>query len=281
MWQHRLIFSDVDVIHAHDVFWWYLPLRLVKFRQSAYTTFHGYEGSGFPTNGAKIHRKLVEFLSKKTICVGEFMTKWYKAKPDKVIYGAASIKATPPPGNNSIAYIGGLAEDVGILVYLQALAKMAWKIPIHIYGDGDLRSEAERFAKKYELPVVFHGWVKDIDEVYSKHSVIFTSRYLGILEAMQAGRLVVAVYNNEIKKDYLECHPAAEYMIIAGGAKELCKKLSKLDMNTSREMMRKAYVWSRKQTWNILANEYLDLWEKLRKIAKGNYEDKRGSECFE
>ena len=40
---------SADVIHCHDVFFWYLPFRFLFPFKKIYTTFHGYEGNNLPT----------------------------------------------------------------------------------------------------------------------------------------------------------------------------------------------------------------------------------------
>jgi len=42
--QYLRLIWQADIIHIHDVFIWYLPLRLVFFWKPVVTTFHGWEG---------------------------------------------------------------------------------------------------------------------------------------------------------------------------------------------------------------------------------------------
>ena len=37
------LIKDADVVHCHDVFFWYLPFRFLFPFKKVYTTFHGYE----------------------------------------------------------------------------------------------------------------------------------------------------------------------------------------------------------------------------------------------
>src|SRR5260221_12614512 len=41
MWQLRKVWQDVDIIHAHDAFFWYLPFRFF-YNKKIFTTFHGF-----------------------------------------------------------------------------------------------------------------------------------------------------------------------------------------------------------------------------------------------
>src|SRR3989344_7016059 len=70
------IIVNADIVHAHDVFYWYLPFRFLFPFKKIYTTFHGYETKFPPTIKARIVRKISERLSNGNICVGAFIKKW-------------------------------------------------------------------------------------------------------------------------------------------------------------------------------------------------------------
>lgn len=264
MWRYMLTQKDVlkkaDVIHIHDVFWWYLPLRILMWHKPVFLTFHGYEGSEPPTAKIVMLRKMYEMLSVKVICVGEFMKKWYKTKPALVTYGAAQVRLQPLVSKKNAVYVGRLSVDAGILVYVKALNLLKDEIFLDVYGDGKQKQEAEQLVIDHHLPVAFHGWQENISGVYKTARYAFCSRYLAIVEAMQSKRLVVAVYNNEIKKDYLMCHPMSQAMLIAGNFTELADRLNTLPKEEEMEMIEKAYGWAKKQTWKKLAGEYTALW---------------------
>lgn len=259
LWQwiiyQKQFFAEADLIHAHDVFWWYAPLRFLMPTKKIFTTFHGYEGSNQPTWKAVLHRKAVELLSAGTICIGGFMRKWYLAFPNKILYGAANIKPTAPSTNRKAVFLGRLDEDTGILMYTTALQLIKPTIKLDVFGDGQQK-------KAIDKKVRVRDWIKVSSKTFAPYRYAFVSRYLAILEAMQAKRLVVAVYNNRIKKDYLYSHPRADSMIIAGSAQELAEKMNALDKETEKSLMQSAYAWAKHQTWDMLAMEYLDLWNK-------------------
>lgn len=85
----RMILSH-DLIHVHDVFIWYLPLRIILFWKPVYITFHGYESYPLPRK-AIIIRRIAQFLTKGNICVGGFIEKWYRVRADIVTFGAVDI----------------------------------------------------------------------------------------------------------------------------------------------------------------------------------------------
>jgi glycosyltransferase involved in cell wall biosynthesis len=252
----KQLLSDADVIHIHDVYWWYWPLRYRLKRKAPHITFHGYEGSNPPRIQAVVQRKLIEWSASGSICVGDFMKKWYLAKPDIVTYGAASVKPTPPPHSRSAVFVGRLDEDTGIKAYLEGMRLIKEPMTLDIYGDGPIIPNTKG------LSVASHGWVDKPEKIYAGTRYAFVSRYLSIMEAMQAKRLVVANYNNNIKEDYLRCHPAAKWMLIFKYPSELADLLAKLTQEQEMKMIILAYNWAKKQTYEKLAREYLNLWKK-------------------
>jgi glycosyltransferase involved in cell wall biosynthesis len=254
--QRSWIFQH-NIVHVHDVFWWILPLI---FQFKYYITFHGYEGSKSPRWQALLHRKIAELLSEKTICIGDFMKKWYKANPHKVLYGASSI--TSSNINNKIqgaVFYGRFDDDTGILEYIKSIKLFKNKIRLKIYGEGPQMDIVKTMNSNNKL-IELNPWNNDVESLIHNSRYVFVSRYLSILEAMQAKRLVFAVYNNEIKKDYLFCHPMADNMVIAGSAEELAEKFNTLTEEQEHIMVERAYAWAREQTWEKLANQYKELW---------------------
>lgn len=84
--QHLPLLKRADIIHCHDVFFWYLPFTFF-LRKKVYTTFHGYETVFPPQQKAILIRKLSEKLSQGNICIGAFIEKWYGTKADIISYG--------------------------------------------------------------------------------------------------------------------------------------------------------------------------------------------------
>ncbi len=82
---HFYLLKWADVVHIHDVFYWYLPFIWYK---KSYITFHGYEGSDLPTSGQVFWHQLAAKLTRGNICIGDFHRKWYGVKPNFVSYGA-------------------------------------------------------------------------------------------------------------------------------------------------------------------------------------------------
>lgn len=84
---HRGLFDQANVIHIHDVFFWFLPFRLPYWFKKVYLTFHGYEGR-HPTVKQIFWHRLAALLTRGNICIGDFHRKWYGVSPDLVSYGA-------------------------------------------------------------------------------------------------------------------------------------------------------------------------------------------------
>jgi glycosyltransferase involved in cell wall biosynthesis len=115
MWRLKKHLKAADVIHCHDVFFWYLPFRFLFPTKKVFTTFHGYEGNSIPGIKAKLMHKLAEKLSGGNICVGDFLKKWYGTIPTFVTYGAvdavnknSKIQKSTTFKKGSIIFLGRL-----------------------------------------------------------------------------------------------------------------------------------------------------------------------------
>jgi len=87
--QHLSLLKNADIVHIHDVFYWYLPFRFLFPAKKVYMTFHGYEGSGPPKFSQIFWHRLAAYLTQGNICIGGFHQKWYGVKTSFISYGAA------------------------------------------------------------------------------------------------------------------------------------------------------------------------------------------------
>lgn len=247
IWLNRKLIQAADLIHCHDIFFWYLPFRLLYPFKPVFTTFHGWEGK-FPIPFKNILlRKIYEKLSRGNICIGDYLPLWYKTKADFISYGAvAAVKINPgKPKTKRAVFIGRLAPDLGLTEYFKVfkiLKKQGYKITF--IGDGNLRRQAAKLGRVI-------GEVKNIQPYLLSASHVFCSSYLTIWEALAAKRQVFALYQNDLKKDYLIKFPAAKHIHISGSAKEL---ISRLDQVLS--------PCFRYPIWAQVAKIYLKLWQK-------------------
>lgn len=268
--RHRTLIANADIVHCHDVFFWFIPFLIRYPFKPVYTTFHGYEGNKIPGKRAIAMYRISEIFSKGNICIGEFFKKWYGAKPTYVSFGAAKTVGNginKGREGNKFLYIGRLEEEAGILQYLKALKILKdkkYKFTLDVYGDGSQRNKAENYSKQNELNVIFKGFDPNAEKYIQKYDFIFVSRYLGILEALTNKRLVFAMYNNKIKKDYLEMTPFKNSIYICEDYLELIRKIEHALDNKKEEdaMIENGYKWAEKQTWEKLVNIYLKLWNK-------------------
>src|SRR5579863_6156899 len=127
LWQLKKLINTADVIHCHDVFFWYLPFRFLYLHKRVYTTFHGYETAYPPSEKAKIVRKISETLSRGNICIGDYIKKWYGTKPTFVVFGGfridlrSKIQDLKAKSRIKIVFIGRLDADTGFIFYKQVL----------------------------------------------------------------------------------------------------------------------------------------------------------------
>jgi glycosyltransferase involved in cell wall biosynthesis len=193
--KNRNIILQHDVVHVHDVFIWYLPLRILYPKIKVYTTFHGWEGK-YPIPIINILQKRLAWkLSTGSISVGEYINKWYGVKPDQVIYGAVDkinknrFKKIP----KSIAYVGRLQEDTGLLKCLVWFSRLDYGYKIIFVGDGPLGIECQ----KYGQVVGF----SDPSPYLKKAETCVAGGYLSYLEAKNNGCKIVTFADNPLKVD--------------------------------------------------------------------------------
>ncbi|MEA3355198.1 MAG: glycosyltransferase, partial [Patescibacteria group bacterium] len=266
IWKNLLtkkeLINQADIIHCHDVFFWYLPFKFLFPNKKVFTTFHGWEGK-YPIPKKNIFiRKISEKLSNANICVGDYIKKHYGTKSNFVTYGGVNHQDNiyQPTINfkniTQITFIGRLEKDLSLDKYLKALAilKNKYNFKIIFIGDGPYRKQAEKLG-------TVTGFVKNIKPYLKKPSLVFSSSYLTILETMLAGRPVFSLYQNQLKKDYLKLFPGAKYIHISGSANELVSQV-KNSLQGRTLQVKKAHAFAKTQTWDKVINIYLKLWNQ-------------------
>ncbi|HVT00830.1 MAG TPA: glycosyltransferase family 4 protein [Patescibacteria group bacterium] len=257
MYKRRELISQADVVHCHDVFFWYLPFRFLYPTKKIFTTFHGYETNFPPKTGAIFIRKISEMLSNGNICVGEYIHKWYGTNYDYLTYGGVNKKNKSKKVTNNkveIVFVGRIERDVGVNKYLSLLKELRDKnisFNFTAIGDGSLKNSFKKYGKVI-------GFVKNPESYISNSDIVFASSYLSMLEALIEKKDVVAVYDNDLKKDYLEMSPFKNYVNILGPKDEL-KSLDGLKIKGG-------FKWASEQTWGNVTDIYLRLWNKTSEI---------------
>jgi glycosyltransferase involved in cell wall biosynthesis len=261
--RHQDLVKNADIIHAHDVFFWILPLRFKYLNHKYFLTFHGYEGSKAPGLNRIFWHKLGEQLTSGNISIGNFIPKWYHTNASIISYGAVDNTYLPVKKYdlNRVIYLGRLAADTGIMDYLKAAGDL--RLQIDVYGDGPLLVFARKYAEKNNIKAVFYGFVPDADKFLPKYKFAFVSRYLGILEALSAQVPVFAHYDSPIKKDYLQLAPFSDKIYICGSALDIRAAfyLFALHQDEALSRAKAGYNWVITQTWPKLAGEYERLWQ--------------------
>lgn len=250
-------FSKFEIIHVHDVFYWLYPLIPFGYYKKMTITFHGYEG--FPVKKSWIiQRKIAEFMTKGSICVGDFMKKWYFANPTHVTYGGVRLaRKNKRVNSQSAVFFGRLDDQTGILQYIKAYKIIKNKYPefkLTVVGEGRLSSKVPGGVKTL-------GFQDDVEDLIASSRFVFVSRYLSMLEALVQKKEVIAVYNTPIMKDYLEMSPFKKYIQIAKDEKEIAHFVEKsLDKGPAINKIKEGYGWASKQTWGKIQDIYEKLW---------------------
>lgn len=263
LWERRHQLRRADVIHIHDVFWWYIPFRLLFPTKRVYTTFHGWEGKYPPSTGAVFQKKLAQRFCYGTVGIGKFFLHWYGVSPTKVTYGALdeitlqrAKQLGPPTRIRTLAFFGRLEPVNDIAIVLSALAELKKTgYSVMFIGDGSARTRAEKIGPVTGLvhsPVHF---------VMSSDAVIACS-YLSILESFALARPVISIATNPLKRDYLSTHPLSRYFPICSSTAEVIEHVRRLAVSRSRERIFAGQNWARKQTPEKLADLYESLWNQ-------------------
>lgn len=255
---HKDLFQDVDLIHAHDIFWWYLPFRFLDPTKPIFTTFHGWEGVFPPSINAKLLRRLATQLSSGTIQVGDYIKRWYGTYSSYTTYGGTTHKPSTSHSRQKLLVFGRLSHDNDLNIVIKALSIIKEELPtlgITFLGDGELAAQASSVGS-----VV--GFQETTAPYLAKSAFVFSSSYLSILDSQASGSDVFSVFGNPLKEDYLNSSPFAKYLSISDSPEKLAasfldhyyhpKKYEKKRLEAQR--------WALTQTWDKVADVYLKLW---------------------
>ncbi len=262
IWQLRGEMTRADIVQAHDVGWWLLPvlpLILHKFN----ITFHGWEGV-YPVRWqAKLHRLMLAILARKSVHIGHFIQQFYWDKPDLVMYGGLDeqlleIKPTQVKKPLNIVFFGRLVAENEIELYMKLIGKLRKMDVAHTMlwiGDGAFAQSCQQLGK-------VTGMVADPSKYLRSADVVCTNSYLALLQAQAMGKIVVALFSHPLKAAYLHDYPGKEAMICTNSTEEAAKQLQTLLKNRQevRSLQRTAQQLVAPYTWKAVANQYLLLW---------------------
>lgn len=114
-------------------------------------------------------------------------------------------------------------------------------------------TEYQKLAEKFKIKLDVFTDRPNAAELIPNYDYAFVSRYLAILESLAAGVPVFAHYNNKIKFDYLSMAPFINFIIIFDDYKKV--ELKNKDLVAGQK-------WAKTQTWEKLASQYDELWQK-------------------
>jgi glycosyltransferase involved in cell wall biosynthesis len=256
------IFFSADIIHIHDVVFWYYPLRFLLFFKPIFTTFHGYEGVVPPTRKAIFLRRVSALFSKRTIEIGAYIQKWYGTHPTKILYGGSTYIITKPSEykkekkTKRFVFVGRLSHDIGVRKYVQFFAFLKMKkIPFKlvVYGNGPM----QKAVKKYGI---FKGVSENIMQPILDADIVCSSSYLSIIDALSLGKPVIAFYDNPLKKEYIEEFPLHQYIAHGDKAEKVFEEFKKIEMNfDAQKVAEEAQLMF---SWDKITKEYIELWGK-------------------
>jgi len=228
LYKNRQHVRDADIIHCHDVFVWYLPFIFIYPKKKIITTIHGFEWDNPLSKISLIQKRIAMKLSYRSIGVGKFLEIYLHKKFDLLIYGAANnVNINTQKDNKKIVYVGRLEANTGLLKFLKWLDKNPG-YEADFCGDGYLRGMCEKYG-------TVHGFT-DPSEYYKKAKYSVPGGYLAALEALKADCELKLFWNNKVKEDYWKMSPFVE---------------------------KNAKVWAKKQTWDKLTNEYINLYNSI------------------
>jgi glycosyltransferase involved in cell wall biosynthesis len=251
------LIKQSDIVHIHDVFIWYWPLKLLLPFNNIYLTIHGRWGKYPIPWKDKVQKQIAAKFSNGTISIGEYINKNYGIKSDIISYGAAETPKKPSTKNNkTILYVGRLDNDIALNKYFKVFRKLTKDYKITFCGDGDLKKEAEKCGKVL-------GWTNP-NPYYKKAKYVFASGYLTILEAMINKCLVFTLYENPLHKDYYKLTPFKNYIISVSSETQLYNQFNYYQNNIkeANKLISNGYRWVKNQTWQKMTDNYTKLWQR-------------------
>jgi len=179
IYKNKTLIKNTDVIHCHDyrVFiFYYLPFRILFPFKHVFITYHGFEGIVPIPKKIFLLRKLSELLTNGNICIGKYITKWYKTKTNYISYGGATPSKLTKVTNNSFTFIGRLEKDTGILSFIKTIKlikdKTRINLVVDVCGDGSLKNTIRKFSEENNLNIIIHG-VTNPDKFIDKNKFVF------------------------------------------------------------------------------------------------------------
>ncbi len=276
MLKYFFLFKNSDVIHFHDPtsFFSSFFLRILFFWKKYIITFHGYEGSD-PSFFLKFIRKISRFFCSKSVCIGDFISKWYGNVCDFFSYGGVDKKFFFNNDKSfsekiNFLFLGRLEKDTEVEKYLFLLKSLKednnfkFDINLTVLGDGSLKDFVLNFCKENDINLDFVGFSNNVDFYLKKSHVLFSSGYLSILEGLASKNIVVSFYSESIKKDYLSMSIFKNNIVFSDSVDEVKFKLLEIfnDKKLYSKYVSEGFVLAKENSWKKVAKLYYDIYVK-------------------
>jgi glycosyltransferase involved in cell wall biosynthesis len=219
----------------------------------------------------RAHRSLK--LAAGFIHDGAFISRWLGVPadlcPDQGLSPPADeIEQVPEPPPTSAVFIGRLEPDTGIRTYVDAVpqlsARLGQPFTLHVHGRGSMEGELRDRVLREGLPVHFHGEAPDAQEHIASACFAFLDGRMAIQEAHARQRLVVAAYDNPLKRDYLCEERFSPHLIAVGSAAELVEQVLRMIAHPeeSRSRVAAAFEHARSLSWERTASVIASFWRE-------------------
>lgn len=261
-----------DIIHAHD--YYVYDARLYDYAPKVYVTYHGWEGRYPPDFNVIRDRKQINNEVSGSICVGKYIEKWYQTPCNFIVWGGIDRNEIPllqESEPNRFIYVGGLRDDLNINSYLKIVKCFGDRFKdthLDIVGGGSPTTEEAVKSLIVDLGIDVHmyGWMLNYNQLYAKANYVFAGGYLSMLKALAWGKTTISIWDNELKRDYVEWFPAK---LISGELNDMTDKhqqkiiddfVSRIVSGLPPEIKKGNQDWALKQTWGSVVDKYEELW---------------------
>jgi glycosyltransferase involved in cell wall biosynthesis len=249
------ILREYDIIHIHDVFIWYLPIKLLIPQKRVFMTFHGQWGQ-YPIRLIdRIQKKIAEKLSNGNICIGKYISVNYHIKADAISYGAVELPVNRVKKiKNKILYVGRLDKELTLSKLFKMLDKLK-NYTIDFVGGGEMEELCSNYGKVYGFT--------DPNPFYDRSKYVYASGYLTILEALAYKCLVFVSYKTPLQRDYYQLSPFKDFIVCDENPVKLVSKFNELANNSKKadKLITDGYNWVKGQTWEKIMSNYIALWK--------------------
>ncbi|MBI2847335.1 MAG: glycosyltransferase family 4 protein [Chloroflexi bacterium] len=280
--------EQFDIVHIHEPMVPLLPITALRHSQTINVgTFHAYHGSNLVLRYTqhilkrwfrKLHGKIavsrpaMEFASK-------YFPGYYNIIPNGVDldHFAKDVPLIEEfrDGKQNILFVGRPEKRKGLKYLLGAFARLKWEFPnlrLIVVGPGKLDEDSERILSERGLQDVVLVGPVSYEELprYYKTADVFCAPSIGkesfgivLLEAMAAGRPVVAFYNEGYASVIAS---GVEGLLVTTGDEEaLASALLRLlqDENLRAEIGARGRKKAEDYRWEIIARKVMDYYERL------------------